>query len=84
VGLAPGTAEDEALAALGLSGSRPPAIVVDLVYGAEPTPLLRWASRGGGRVVGGLEVLVRQGALSLELWTGREAPLEAMRRAAAA
>jgi shikimate dehydrogenase len=34
------------------------------------------------RVVDGLEVLVRQGALSFERWTGREAPLETMRRAA--
>jgi shikimate dehydrogenase len=32
-------------------------------------------------VVDGLEVLVRQGALSLELWTGREAPLATMRAA---
>ena len=49
---------------------------------AEATPLERWAERGGSRVVGGLEVLVRQGALSLTLWTGREAPLDAMRAAA--
>ena len=51
------------------------------MYGDAPTPLWRWASRGDGRVVGGLEVLVRQGALSLELWTGREAPVDAMRHA---
>jgi shikimate dehydrogenase len=81
VGLAAGTGEDEALAALGLTGAEAPATVVDLVYGDEPTPLWRWASRGSGRVVGGLEILVRQGALSFEVWTGREAPLEAMRRA---
>ena len=31
--------------------------------------------------VDGLEILVAQGALSFELWTGREAPLEVMRRA---
>jgi shikimate dehydrogenase len=58
------------------------ATVVDLVYGAEPTPLVRWAESHGARVVDGLEVLVRQGALSFERWTGREAPLEVMRRAA--
>ena len=57
-----------------LTGVAPPATVVDLVYGDAPTPLWRWASRGDGRVVGGLEVLVRQGALSLELWTGRDGP----------
>jgi shikimate dehydrogenase len=33
-------------------------------------------------VVDGLEVLVRQGARSLEIWTGREPPLEVMRAAA--
>jgi shikimate dehydrogenase len=32
--------------------------------------------------VDGLEVLVRQGALSFERWTGRESPIEAMRAAA--
>jgi shikimate 5-dehydrogenase len=32
--------------------------------------------------VGGLDVLVAQGALSFELWTGLPAPLEAMRRGA--
>jgi shikimate dehydrogenase len=32
-------------------------------------------------VVDGLELLVRQGALSFTRWTGREAPLEAMRAA---
>jgi shikimate dehydrogenase len=73
--------EEDALAALQLGGSSPPATVVDLVYGDEPTPLWRWASRGHGRVIGGLEVLVRQGALSFELWTGQPAPIEAMRHA---
>jgi shikimate dehydrogenase len=58
-------------------------VVVDLVYGAEPTPVARWAAGRGARVVDGLEVLVRQGARSLERWTGRPAPLEVMRRAAA-
>jgi shikimate dehydrogenase len=81
VGLVSDTDEQEALAALRLTRVAPPATMVDLVYGDAPTPLWRWASRGDGRVVGGLEVLVRQGALSLELWSGREAPVEAMRHA---
>jgi shikimate dehydrogenase len=34
------------------------------------------------RVVAGLEILVRQGARSLERWTGQPAPVEAMRAAA--
>jgi shikimate dehydrogenase len=59
--------------------------VVDLVYGSgEQTELTREAAARGVRIVDGLEVLVRQGARSFELWTGRSAPLEAMRRGAAA
>jgi shikimate dehydrogenase len=57
------------------------ATVVDLVYGPDPTPLVRWAKARGARVVDGLEILVRQGALSFERWTGRRAPVEVMRRA---
>jgi shikimate dehydrogenase len=57
-------------------------VVVDLVYGDEPTPLIRAATDRGIATVDGIEVLVRQGALSLERWTGRSAPLEEMRRAA--
>jgi shikimate dehydrogenase len=56
-------------------------VVVDLVYGAEPTPVVQWAEERGARVVDGLEVLVRQGARSLALWTGEEPPVEVMRRA---
>jgi shikimate dehydrogenase len=56
--------------------------VVDLPYGHAPTALLRAARKQRVRAVDGLDVLVAQGALSLQLWTGREAPLEVMRRAA--
>lgn len=79
VGLEPGTEEDEAVAAVGLDGLDPPATFFDLVYGSGPTPLARWAQAGGSRVVDGREMLVRQGARSLERWTGRPAPLDAMR-----
>ena len=57
-------------------------MLVELVYGSGPTRLAARAAGRGMRVVDGLEVLVRQGALSLEIWTGREPPLDAMRRAA--
>ena len=57
---------------------------MDLVYGDEPTALGRWAAQRGATVVEGLEVLVRQGARSFELWTGQPAPLDVMRRAAGA
>jgi shikimate dehydrogenase len=58
------------------------ACVVDLVYRAGGTGLLREARRRGAQVIDGIEVLVHQGALSFERWTGRAAPLEVMRRAA--
>ncbi len=56
--------------------------VVDLVYRSGSTQLLAAAAAHGARTVDGLDVLVAQGALSLELWTGRPAPVEIMRRAA--
>ncbi len=80
VGLGP-VDPDEALASLGLAALAPPAVVVDLVYAAQATPVQRWAAEGGARFVDGTEILVRQGALSLERWTGRAAPVEAMRAA---
>jgi shikimate dehydrogenase len=56
--------------------------VFDLVYNPVRTRLLARARAAGARPVGGLEMLVHQGALSHRLWTGREAPLEVMRSAA--
>lgn len=56
--------------------------VVDLVYGEEPTALVSAAQGAGATVVDGIEILVRQGARSLQIWTGRKAPLETMRAAA--
>jgi shikimate dehydrogenase len=56
--------------------------VVDLVYSDSPTTLLAAALAAGARTVDGLEVLLAQGALSFELWTGRAAPLAVMRDAA--
>ena len=56
-------------------------VVVDLVYGAAPTELVSAAIAAGATVVDGLEILVRQGAESLRIWTGSEPPLEAMRAA---
>jgi shikimate dehydrogenase len=75
VGLAP----SDSLDGLPLIDAR---VVVDLVYGDSPTPFARWGEERGARVVGGIEVLVRQGARTLALWTGREPPVDAMRRAA--
>jgi shikimate dehydrogenase len=55
--------------------------VVDMVYRHGGTLLLNTAKANGADVVDGLEVLVAQGAASLERWTGRTAPDKAMREA---
>jgi shikimate dehydrogenase len=69
---------------LGPEAFVPGQVVVDMVYGRERTALLAAAEAAGATTVDGIEVLVRQGALSLQVWTGREAPLAAMRAAARA
>ena len=56
--------------------------LVDLAYGSAETELASVARAHGATVVDGLEVLVRQGAASLRIWTGMDPPIETMRRAA--
>ena len=56
--------------------------VFDVVYRPPVTPLLRAAAEAGARTIGGIEMLVEQGARSFEMWTGVEAPLDVMREAA--
>jgi shikimate dehydrogenase len=58
------------------------ALVYDLVYNPSQTPLLRLAKAAGAKTIGGLHMLVYQGAASFKLWTGREAPLDIMLLAA--
>ena len=84
VGLQRSATEAEALNQLHLSADLlgEYAYVIDLVYRDGPAPLLAAARRAGAITVDGLEVLVAQGALSFERWTGTPAPLEAMRRGA--
>lgn len=57
-------------------------LVVDLVPNPAVTPLMEAARARGARVAGGLGMLVHQGALAFELWTGRPAPFGVMRAAA--
>ncbi|MHB1809489.1 MAG: shikimate dehydrogenase family protein [Solirubrobacteraceae bacterium] len=56
--------------------------VFDLVYSDQPTALLAAARAAGATTRDGIDMLVAQGALSFELWTGVAAPIEAMRAAA--
>ncbi|MBO4305402.1 MAG: shikimate dehydrogenase [Lentisphaeria bacterium] len=74
---------------LGLKESDPPPIrpellpsgilFFDTIY--RRTPLLQYAEEHGIRCANGLGMLLHQGAKSFSLWTGKEAPVEAMRRA---
>jgi shikimate dehydrogenase len=63
---------------------RPRQIVYDLVYNPAETRLLRQAQAGGARAIGGLGMLIWQGALAFTRWTGEPAPVEVMRAAAEA
>jgi shikimate dehydrogenase len=53
--------------------------VIDLVYVTGGTPLARKARSLGLRTVDGWQILLNQGARSFETWTGRSAPVDAMR-----
>ena len=55
--------------------------VFDAVYRPMKTELLKTAELRGCTVIYGYEMLLNQGVLAFELWTGRKAPKEAMRRA---
>ncbi|HWI05518.1 MAG TPA: shikimate dehydrogenase [Acidimicrobiales bacterium] len=57
-------------------------LVVDLIPNPAVTPLMRAARARGAGVAGGLGMLVHQGALAFQLWTGRPAPVGVMRSAA--
>ena len=56
------------------------AMVMDLIFNPPETPLLRAAAARGCQGINGLSMLLYQGALAFELWTGRDAPLAAMRK----
>ena len=56
----------------------PGCVVYDMVYNPPNTPLLTDAKKAGARSVGGLPMLVYQGAAAWTRWTGREAPIETM------
>ena len=65
-----------------LEGTRPGSLVVDIVYRPAETAFLREAREHGLRTLGGLPMLIYQGALSFELWTGMAAPVDVMFQAA--
>ncbi len=60
---------------------RPGQVASDLVYNPVETLFLKKARLAGAVTVGGLGMLLHQGALAFELWTGVTAPLPVMREA---
>ena len=58
------------------------ALAYDMVYTPAETPFLRSAQVAGARVLGGLWMLIYQGAAAFELWTGKHAPVDVMYQAA--
>ncbi|HHL39451.1 MAG TPA: shikimate dehydrogenase [Deltaproteobacteria bacterium] len=66
---------------LPVEAMRPGAVASDIVYRPLDTDFLKAAARRGLRVHRGLGMLLYQGALAFELWTGRKAPVETMRAA---
>lgn len=57
------------------------AAVYDMIYRPAETPLLREAKAAGCQTANGLGMLLYQGAKALEIWSGKPAPIEIMRKA---
>jgi shikimate dehydrogenase len=72
----------EAQSLFDFSGASSGALAVDIVYKPENTAFLAAATAAGLRQLGGLPMLIYQGALAFELWTGLTAPVDVMFEAA--
>ncbi len=59
---------------------KPGLVVFDIVYNPIKTRLQREAEAAGATVISGLDMLVWQGALAFEKWTGQKAPIDLMKR----
>ncbi len=60
---------------------RPQQLVFDMIYMYPETAVMHAAAPAGARTANGLGMLLHQGAKSFEIWTGRQADIEAMRQA---
>jgi len=60
---------------------RPSQLVCDLTYNPRDTVLLQAAREAGARTLDGTGMLVHQGAIAFQQWTGQQAPVEVMRLA---
>ena len=64
-----------------LSLLRPDLFVADVIYNPRRTLLLETAEKMGCRVVNGQSLLLHQGKIAFQIWTGKEAPVDVMARA---
>jgi len=76
VGMTPNTDETPVSAEM----LKPSLVVFDVVYNPVKTKLMRQAEQIGAQTISGLEMLVWQGALAFELWTGAKPLVELMRK----
>jgi shikimate dehydrogenase len=75
-------AEDHGRSPLATASLPSGILVYDMVYTPAETPLMRQATEAGALGIGGLWMLVYQGAAAFELWTAKPAPVSVMYRAA--
>ena len=80
IGMTHGPGEDET--PLHGDAIPPTTLVYDLVYNPLETRLLREAAQAGAKTLGGIQMLVYQGAASFEMWLERSAPVPVMLEAA--
>ena len=59
---------------------KPGLVIFDIVYNPIKTRLQREAEQIGAKTISGIDMLVWQGALAFEKWTGVEAPIELMKK----
>ena len=78
VGMSPDSDESPVPAEL----LKPDLVVFDIVYNPIRTKLLKEAKTAGGMTIEGIDMLVWQGALAFEKWTGQAAPFDLMRKEA--
>ncbi|MBL8130730.1 MAG: shikimate dehydrogenase [Anaerolineae bacterium] len=64
-----------------LDGARNDLLVCDVIPNPPVTPLIRAAQARGMKTITGLPMLVYQGAIGYEMWTGMSAPVDAMKKA---
>jgi shikimate dehydrogenase len=78
IGLFPDVAE---MPPVVMASIRPDLLVCDVIPNPPQTAFLRAAAAQGARTLDGLGMLVYQGAIAFEMWTGVEAPVDVMRQA---